>query len=129
LLVGILLWQMDQLGYGMDMLMTDMLDGRELEVWQPPATVTAAEWTPLAELWEGYPEEVDETEIIYSFRYSLLVTQYMVEVYGVERLPPMVNTLRTADSLEGWVAAVTGQPLDEFEVAWREWVIADRADR
>jgi hypothetical protein len=32
--------------------------------------------------------------------------------------------LATAGSVEAWIAAVTGQPLEEFEPAWRKWVIA-----
>jgi len=127
-LLGVFLWQMDQLEYGVDTFFADVLGQDEIDAWRPPTTATAAEWMPLAQLWRDFPEgEPDGTEMLPYFHYPLLVVQYIVELYGVEKLPLMVDTLETANSLDEWISAVTGQPLDRFEADWREWVITESA--
>lgn len=115
MLYGMLNWQMDQLGHGSVMPLTDL----GVDAWQPPAGASAGGWKPLADLWVISDEE---TEAEWLF-YPPLITEYLVEEYGVQVVPEMVDALVAAGSMDEWVTAVTGRPLDEFEVAWREWVI------
>jgi hypothetical protein len=116
-----LCWQMNQLGYDPMSLWSQT----GVEAWQPPASAAADEWKPLAELWYVPDGDTPETEW---FFYPMLVVEYVVEVHGVEKVPEMVDALMAAGSMEEWVAAVTGLPLDQFEADWREWVIANRKD-
>ncbi len=98
--------------------------------WRPPVTTTTPGWLPLVELRSGLPaQERDEADTFRFASSAELVARYVVEAYGVEKLPLMVNALEKADSLEEWVMAVTGQPLPEFEAAGREWVITEWANR
>ncbi len=97
--------------------------------WRPPVTTTTPGWLPLEELRTGFPTQERDAADIFRFASSAeLVARYVVEVYGVEKLPLIVDALETADSLEEWAMAVTGQPLPEFEAAGREWVIAEWQD-
>ena len=91
--------------------------------WLPPSTVSAAEWKPLDIAWATV-EELYAQDDVDSWVYSRLVVRYILELHGRETLPLMLNSFNTADSMADWVAAVTEQALDQFELAWREWVVA-----
>ncbi len=116
-----LFWQMDQLGHEPTSLWSQL----GVEAWQPPAAASTGGWKPLADLWLISAEEMPEVEW---FFYPPLIVEYLVEQYGVQVVPEMVDALMAAGSMDEWVAAVAGRPLDEFEADWREWVIASRKD-
>jgi hypothetical protein len=121
MLHGMLFWQMDQLGHEPTSLWSQL----GVEAWHPPAAASTGGWKPLADLWLISAEEMPEVEW---FFYPPLIVEYLVEQYGVQVVPEMVDALMAAGSMDEWVAAVTGRPLDEFEADWREWVIANRKD-
>jgi hypothetical protein len=121
MLFGMLNWQMNQLGHGPVRPLAEL----GVEAWQPPAGASSGWWKPLADLWLIPDGGVPETEWVV---YPPLITEYMVEQYGAQVVPEMVDALMTAGSMDEWVAAVTGRPLDQFEAGWRDWVIANRKD-
>jgi len=121
MLFGMLNWQMDQLGHGPVIPLTEL----GADAWQPPAGASSGGWTRLADLWLISDGDVPVAEWLV---YPMLITEYLVEQYGVQVVPEMLDALMTAGSMDEWVAAVTGRPLDEFEADWREWVIASRKD-
>jgi hypothetical protein len=90
--------------------------------WQPPATVDDPTWIPLRDLWRSWFAfaQTSELDLITCSRW---VVDYVLEQHGQAALPLMLDALGTADSMEEWVTAVTGQPLEEFEPAWRAWVL------
>ena len=90
--------------------------------WQPPPTVDHADWVALSNLWLPWADlsRLIEPDL---FICSRLVVDYILEQQGQAALPLMLDALSTADSMEEWVAAVTGQTLEEFEPAWRAWVL------
>lgn len=121
MLFGMLCWQMDQLGHDP----TSVWSQLGVQAWQPSAGAAADGWKPLADLWLVSEEDGPEVELLF---YPLLITEYLVEQYGVQVVPEMVDALMAAGSMDEWVAAVTGRPLEEFEPDWREWVINRRKD-
>jgi len=95
--------------------------------WQPPAGVTEEGWKPLAEMWISWDampsSQTEQTEMMEIAAQARLVIAYLLDNYGVEKIPAMMDAFQTAGSMEEWVTAVTGQPLAQFEADWREWVI------
>jgi hypothetical protein len=124
LISGIFHWQLQQFDLDFSTLFSpEQL--ATLEYWQPPITATAPDWRPLANLWPP-PSGPLDTEL---YLYATLTIDHLVERYGTEVLPLMIDSLRVEDSMEGWVTAVTDQSLEDFEAGWREWVIAEGKTR
>ena len=122
LLWELLLWQGEAVAAQFGVLDAPSL-GLPMDSWQPPSTVSGVDWRSLASLWATADELYSQNELD-PWIYSRLVVQYILEMYGRETLPLMLDAFNTADSMADWVAAVTGQPLDQFEPAWREWLLA-----
>jgi len=97
--------------------------------WEPPTGVTEEGWKPLAEMWTSWDtmpsSQTEQTEMMEIAAQGQLMIAYLLDNYGVEKIPVMMDAFQTAGSMEEWVTAVTGQPLDQFEAAWREWVIIE----
>ena len=87
--------------------------------WRIPTDVASPDWRPLADLWPP-PPGTPEIEL---YLCALLTVTHIVEVYGEESLPLMLDAVKSADSVADWVTAVIGRPLAEFEADWREWAI------
>jgi len=125
LMLGLNIWQTEELAEQLGLeggLLSGM--GYNLLDWPPPATVDSAEWYPLSELWlsetgADWEHGADTEDMLAATR----VMAYIVDQYGKEKLPLVLSALETANSMEEWVTAVTGQPLAQFEAAWRAWVI------
>jgi hypothetical protein len=128
MLLGIYAWQLEPLFSEPDALWAGLWGLDPGRNWQPPSSTTAAEWTPLVDLWILPEAEPDETEVLVYAFCPMLVIDYIVETHGAEKLRPMLDHLKTAESMEEWIATITDQPLDQFEMDWREWVIAQFAD-
>jgi hypothetical protein len=119
---------LDQLGLNMPKWWIDF--GREEARsmgWKPPATVDSPAWSALAGLWDGYLPVQSTVPEIEERLYPRLLMDYVFETFGVERAPAARQALLTATSTAEWIGAVTGEPLDQFEPAWRAWVIDEFA--
>jgi len=127
LFLGALLWQAEQFGYELDLLIA-MLVGPVSELvqpgWAPPSTVESPDWCPLTGLWKS-PAIISNTPAAWNcqLRYPVLVTAYLVKQRGTGILPTMLRELRTAGSFSSWLTAVVGQSVEEFEPDWRRWVM------
>jgi hypothetical protein len=129
LVSGAFLWEMDGLGWGLETYLALVAGPDWVDPWRPPATTTAPEWMPLLELWTPSTTEWEEIQLIGSFHYSVLLLQYIAETYGAEKVPLLIDTLATAETMDEWITAVTGQSLELFEAEWRAWVIDQWAER
>ena len=101
-----------------------MIDFVEAEDWRPPATVNDAGWLPLTECWHAPTGEPSVDAMAQYLWTPYLLTTYIVETFGHETVRLMSDGLSKAASMEEWIDTVTGQPLEDLELAWREWVIA-----
>jgi hypothetical protein len=94
-------------------------------IWRPPATIDSPNWRPLSCLWSaGMPPDSHERAIVLA--HARLVVAYVIETEGPEALTSMIDALDRARSMAAWVTIVKGQPLAQFERAWRAWVIDSR---
>ncbi len=123
LLLGAFLWEMDRLGYGLDSYLTLVSGPGWADTWRPPATTTAPEWIPLLTLWTPPMTEWGADELVAGLHYSVLISEYIAETYGVEKVPLLVDELETASTMDEWTTAVTGQSLELFEADWRAWAV------
>jgi hypothetical protein len=87
--------------------------------WHPPTDNVLSDWRPLADLWPSPPGPPEQELYIY----ARLLVSYLVEEYGKESLPRMLEALRSSASMAEWVTAVAGRPMAAFEEDWRIWVI------
>jgi hypothetical protein len=92
------------------------------ERWQPPPTVGDPSWIPLSDLWLSW-FAFSGTSQLDLLTCSRLVVDYILGQQGHAALPLMLDAVSSADSMEEWVAAVTGESLETFEPAWRAWVL------
>jgi hypothetical protein len=90
--------------------------------WQPPATADDPNWIPLNDLWRSWFAFAQTAELDL-ITCSRLVVDYILEQQGQAALPIMLDALSTANSMDEWVTAVTGETLETFEPAWRAWVL------
>ncbi len=129
LLSGAFLWELDGLGYGLETYLALVAGPDWVDPWRPPASTTAPEWMPLSELWTPSTTQWEETQLIGGFHYSVLLIQYIAETYGAEKVPLLMDTLATADTMDEWITAFTEQSLERFEAEWRAWVVDQWAER
>jgi hypothetical protein len=122
MLIGLFLWQVEDLGHSPDRWYR-MIGSAAVEDWRPPKTVDDEAWLPLAQLWQIPVDEPSEDLMAQYLWSPYLLIKYVVEVYGRDQVRVMVTGLATAGSVEAWIAEVTDQSLDEFEMAWRQWVM------
>ena len=120
MLVELILWQGDQIADEFDYMRPSSL--YELTGgWTAPPTATGPGWRDLDEIWVPYDSLSGED--LEPWIYSRLVVQYILDQYGPARLPDMLDGFSSSDSLDDWLTAATGQSRDQFEPAWREWVV------
>jgi hypothetical protein len=129
LVLSMLFWEMDRVDYGLETFLRLAAGPDFVDEWAPPTTSTAPEWMPLQELWAPSMTELESRETVSILHYAVLIIQYIVDTYGVETVPVMLDTLITASTMDDWIMGVTGQPLDRLEAEWRAWVIDQWAGR
>jgi hypothetical protein len=129
LILGAFLWEMDQLGYGLETYLTLVSGPGWVDTWRPPATTTAPEWMSLLTLWTPPISEWEADQLVAGLHYSVLLSEYIAETHGVEKVPLLLDELETASTMDEWATAVTGQSLDQLEADWRVWVIDGRTER
>lgn len=129
-LVGLLLWQMDELDHDTDAVIRQMLELPADVEWQPPQKPESADWLPLADLWSPAENELGLERAVVLLRFPMLIADYVSVHHGADRAEVMLEALATARSMNDWILTVTGgTPLDEFEPAWRAWVTSQWASR
>jgi hypothetical protein len=112
--VAALLWELER--FFPDQMSITMLVGSQ----SPPAPISQ-----LAELWANPdPESSEDSMTLYFFSYHALF-QFLVESYGREVLPRLLDNIDTVDTVGEWLSLATEHPLREIEPAWQAW-IADR---
>ena len=128
MLLGLYVWQLEELGISPERFF-DLIDLAEGQAWTPPATADDEAWLPLAQLWQSPAEGPQQDVLAQTLWTPYLVTTYVVEAYGRDRVRAMSDALATAGSMEEWIETVTGTPAGDFEMAWREWVMARWEER
>jgi hypothetical protein len=112
--VAALLWEMEQ--FFPDQISITILVGART----PPAPISRLE-----EMWaDADPETSEDSMTLYFFSYHALF-QFLVESYGREVLPRLLDNINTVDTVSEWLLISTQHPLEEVEPAWQAW-IADK---
>jgi hypothetical protein len=120
--IGLFLWQLEDLEISSDRWYR-MIEFPAAAAWQPPRTVDDERWVPLTQLWVRPTQEPSEEEMAQLLWAPYLLTTYVVETYGREKVKIMADGLMTADSVDAWLESVTGESRLELEMKWRRWVI------
>lgn len=124
LLIGTFLWQLEQLGYGIDQTASELWEISEPQVWQFPDDIDDPAWMPLEQLWTFSDDTLRGPDATATLHYSAALIGCLVDQYGVARLRPILDSLTTVESLPEWIESATGQSMAEFETAWRQWILA-----
>jgi len=128
MLLGLYVWQLEELGISPHRFF-DLVELAEAKEWTAPATADDEAWLPLTGLWQSPSEGPQRDKLAQTLWTPYLVTTYVVETYGRDRVRTMSGALASAGSMDEWIETVTGRPAGDFERAWREWVIARWAER
>ncbi|MBN1313995.1 MAG: hypothetical protein JXA42_00945, partial [Anaerolineales bacterium] len=125
LMVGLYFWQIDQIAakYGLVEIETSI---KEI---QPdlPASLKNDTGPKLDDFWFVWDKNTSAIEISNSVFYCQSLVRYLTQINGPEISALMLDNLKTADSMEAWILSVTGQPVDQFEMAWKEWLLSEKS--
>ncbi len=80
---------------------------------------------PLVDLWAKPTSDLDEGNLQRALVGYRALFEFLVETYGLEVVPPLLDNLSKTDDLDEWLRLSTGQGLEEIEPAWQAWVSAD----
>ena len=128
ILLGLYLWQLEELGFDPERYY-GLIELAEAKDWHPPPTADDEAWLPLAQLWQVPANEPPQHKLAQYLWTPYLLTKYIVETYGRDKVKTMSGELAMTNSIEEWIETVTGQPANEFEMEWHEWVIVGWAER
>jgi len=121
---ALITWQGDQIAaeLGLDQFESKYQYQRG---WVPPKSLSSEEWIDLTNpgFWDSAIIITADGQAYEPYPEAKAIIDYILETYGIEKLPVILNTLRTESSMDEWITIVTGRPLAEFEPAWRQWVI------
>ena len=84
------------------------------------ADLSSLSLRPLAEAWEGGRGSDAFSPDLSLTGYTLVA--FLVEEQGSRAVGKMLDALATAESLDDWLQAVSGQGLDEVEPTWQAWL-------
>ncbi len=83
----------------------------------------AGDFVPLADVWRDWVWSINEAD-----RATLMVSEsqaavcYIMETYGPDTLPALVEALGEADSTASWLRIALGVDLETFEADWQAWL-------
>ena len=130
MVIGALVWQAEQAGLDRLDFFSRIFDTDLVLGWIPPPHASSPDWPSLERSWLLTSSATDDpADLVTLFVFPVYVVDYIVEQYGVDRLPDALDAIRTAATYEEWVLLLTGQSMEAFELEWRAWMIDRYPDR